>query len=737
MTFKLHLDLQLLSTAHTAPYAPWWANETSGSLRQQRSNSSKPLVANDNGDNVYKQERYNKSQGGLGNASALATGYKWRGAIHNENGSLAGDRGARQAKTSFRVVKQGPHSFTGAQKDLPDDILPELLQEESMRGPFVKNSSVVVVANRTAAPALPIRTDPPDLKGDVKAAPLHNQAVTLGLRKPPPAAVILESLEAPPGSIPNSKSTSPLQAPPSPKEDLSNEKRKSLKEANLPPLEAPQPPQGATVFPKALSASPPTALPPPPDSTHLPKGVKSISSVRHPETPSDASPSAGNLPSGTPKSGRTPKDIPPLKVPTHAHLASNPTKRKMTPNLALKSPSARSSVLVKNKGLSHDEDTQEVSLGPEEILRIRQQIEKLNEAQKILNLGRYGPVQPNTTVLLVQVHNRLENLRFLVESLTNTRYINETLVLFSHDLWDEAINAFVGNISAFRVMQMFFPFSVQLHPHVFPGRDPRDCKWDVKMSSKNGQNCLNREWPDSYGHYREPRYTQIKHHWWWKIHRVFEDLRVTGPSFEGEVIFLEEDHFVAPDLLHMHRLLRKTRDKNCPECLVLSLGNYNKMAPSVYKNYVERGDWWVTKQNLGFVLSPKVWRSIKKCTRDFCEFDDYNWDWTLNHVAQKCFKPRLKSFALRFSRVYHVGSCGTHVKKKSCDVRREVLSVMNRINLGRAWLFPESLVVQSMYRGASTTKRGNGGWGDYRDRQFCKDIAAKAASEEALKKLQF
>ena len=29
--------------------------------------------------------------------------------------------------------------------------------------------------------------------------------------------------------------------------------------------------------------------------------------------------------------------------------------------------------------------------------------------------------------------------------------------------------------------------------------------------------CTNWEWPDKYGHYREAKYTQTKHHWFWKV----------------------------------------------------------------------------------------------------------------------------------------------------------------------------------------------------------------------------
>lgn len=71
---------------------------------------------------------------------------------------------------------------------------------------------------------------------------------------------------------------------------------------------------------------------------------------------------------------------------------------------------------------------------------------------------------------------------------------------------------------------------------------------------------------------------------------------------------------------------------------------------------MERGDWWVTKYNLGFAMDAVVWRHLAHCKVKFCKFDDYNWDWTLNNVAQTCFSQRLSMLAVRLSRVLHVGT---------------------------------------------------------------------------------
>ena len=108
--------------------------------------------------------------------------------------------------------------------------------------------------------------------------------------------------------------------------------------------------------------------------------------------------------------------------------------------------------------------------------------------------------------------------------------------------------------------------------------------------------------PDLYGHYREARYSQTKHHWWWKTNFVFSQIRTLrnyhGTScliyslytnelktvqhlILGPVIFLEEDHYVAEDFLHVlwlqqQLLLGKGNCSYCTQARILSLGTYPK-----------------------------------------------------------------------------------------------------------------------------------------------------------------
>ena len=49
----------------------------------------------------------------------------------------------------------------------------------------------------------------------------------------------------------------------------------------------------------------------------------------------------------------------------------------------------------------------------------------------------------------------------------------------------------------------------------------------ISFLRANRLGCINQKWPDLYGHYREAKLAQIKHHWWWKANRIFNELKVT------------------------------------------------------------------------------------------------------------------------------------------------------------------------------------------------------------------
>lgn len=192
----------------------------------------------------------------------------------------------------------------------------------------------------------------------------------------------------------------------------------------------------------------------------------------------------------------------------------------------------------------------------------------------------------------MQVHTRITYLRHLIVSLAQAKDISKILLIFSHDYYDEDINDLVQTIDFCKVLQVnlnisllwrwlvnqlilnivfqiFYPYSIQTHEHEFPGEDPGDCPRDIKRDQwvllRNAVNpswlytnlnllnrailrkCNNALHPDVYGHYREAKFTQTKHHWWWKANRVFDQLDVTRHHTGlyialGQIEFREIEH---------------------------------------------------------------------------------------------------------------------------------------------------------------------------------------------------
>ena len=57
---------------------------------------------------------------------------------------------------------------------------------------------------------------------------------------------------------------------------------------------------------------------------------------------------------------------------------------------------------------------------------------------------------------------------------------------------------------------------------------------------------------------------------------MFDGLRETA-NYSGYVLFLEEDHFVAPDFIEVARQLIELRKTHCKDCDFINLGMYNKV----------------------------------------------------------------------------------------------------------------------------------------------------------------
>ncbi|XP_050544997.1 alpha-1,6-mannosyl-glycoprotein 2-beta-N-acetylglucosaminyltransferase isoform X2 [Daktulosphaira vitifoliae] len=348
---------------------------------------------------------------------------------------------------------------------------------------------------------------------------------------------------------------------------------------------------------------------------------------------------------------------------------------------------------------------------------IRRLINQINERQYIQNEEVYGPLQNNSLVIVIQVHTRIMYLRHTIVSLARAQDIENVLLIFSHDHYDEQINELIRMIDFCKTMQIFYPYSIQTHPNTFPGESPEDCPRDITKNEAIKRNCINAMYPDQYGHYREAKFTQTKHHWWWKANRVFNELNVLA-NYSGPILFLEDDHFVAEDFIYMLKLMVKSANSVCPQCSILSLGTYLKTYNFYGEAKAKISQWISSKHNMGMAYNRTIWKKIVDCADTFCKYDDYNWDWSLQSVSNNCLSHEFTTFVLKAPRVFHIGECGVH-HKKSCFDMALIAKVQKLLNSVTKYLYPDKLEVAYAPVKKKVLRKGNGGWGDIRDHELC------------------
>ncbi|XP_053122606.1 alpha-1,6-mannosyl-glycoprotein 2-beta-N-acetylglucosaminyltransferase [Hemicordylus capensis] len=358
----------------------------------------------------------------------------------------------------------------------------------------------------------------------------------------------------------------------------------------------------------------------------------------------------------------------------------------------------------------------------------RSLVYRLNFDQPVRNEALWGrrgaaaaAAEEVPVALVVQVHERAEHLRLLLDSLRRAPGAEKVLLVLSHDVWSAELNALAASVDFCAVLQVFFPFSLQLYPGEFPGTDPRDCPRDVGQAAALRLGCLNAQYPDAFGHYREAAFAQTKHHWWWKLHFVWERVRALR-RHPGLVLFLEEDHYLAPDFHHVLQRLWALRQRDCPECQVLSLGSYAAVRGSLAgrADKAELKTWKSTEHNMGLAFARDTYEQLLACTEAFCTYDDYNWDWTLQHLTISCLPRFWKVLVPETPRVFHTGDCGMH-HKKSCRPSAQSAKIDSLLSTNRQHLFPEAMAISKRYALAPLSPHvKNGGWGDIRDHELCK-----------------
>ncbi|XP_072266105.1 alpha-1,6-mannosyl-glycoprotein 2-beta-N-acetylglucosaminyltransferase-like [Pyxicephalus adspersus] len=319
-------------------------------------------------------------------------------------------------------------------------------------------------------------------------------------------------------------------------------------------------------------------------------------------------------------------------------------------------------------------------------------------------------------------------LRLLAESLQTAGpgATSRLLLVLSMEKPCAEVADAMRSIDFCRVLPIYFPYSTTFYPNEFPGSDPADCPRDLPKETAILKGCTNAEYPDSHGHYREATFTQEKHHWWWKLHFTWQTLReVVG--YSGHVLFLEEGSYLLPDWLHILRLM----ENQCKEegCQLLSLGGTSSMEQSADPQQLEVSGFVAPKHRSALAMSREVYYQLMGCLAEFCTYDDYNWDWSLQHVSAACLAHPLKVLSTRLPRVLNLpgqpddrGMCGRTGPCTNIDAASQALREKVRELSGR--LFPKTINVAARQQDVrNPPPMRNGGWSDIRDHALCQNYA--------------
>ncbi|KAL3637261.1 Alpha-1,6-mannosyl-glycoprotein 2-beta-N-acetylglucosaminyltransferase [Castilleja foliolosa] len=325
------------------------------------------------------------------------------------------------------------------------------------------------------------------------------------------------------------------------------------------------------------------------------------------------------------------------------------------------------------------------------------------------NSDLYPTLAKDHIVIVLYVHNRPQYLRYAITSLSQVEGINETLLIVSHDGYFQEMNKIVESIGFCQVKQIFAPYSPHIFPDSFPGFSPSDCK------DKDETNCVGTK--DQYGNYRSPKIVSLKHHWWWMMNTVWDGLRETRFR-AGHTLFIEEDHFIYPNAYRNLQLLVKLKPEKCPNCYAVNL------APSNVFSRGEGYDVLVAEKigNVGYSFNRTVWRKIHERAREFCMFDEYNWDITMWATVYPSFGEKVYTLRGPRTSAVHFGKCGLHQGQKGKEacvsdgvMRFEVKEIDRVANIRSDWGV-NVYEVKDDYRAGF---KGWGGWGDVRDHRLC------------------
>ncbi|CAH0407324.1 unnamed protein product [Chilo suppressalis] len=363
---------------------------------------------------------------------------------------------------------------------------------------------------------------------------------------------------------------------------------------------------------------------------------------------------------------------------------------------------------------------------PKDIIQLRTIVSHHNKKINILNSDNFGPITNNTIVFAITVDKFSINLQFLIVSLSQIRGIHQVLLVFSHSIYDEDINKLIGTIDFCRVLQIYYPYSLQMYPDEFPGYSLQDCPHDMDMKTARAINCTGFLFPDIRGHFRDPKHVQQKQHWWWTANVVFESVLSIVMDYERVVVFLNDDIYLLKDFLYMILFMEKiSNDLGTCEFLTLDHRNLNFLRSI---DGLELTPWDLNYEPSALAFDFNVWNSIVSNYDLFCAVDDSSWTRSLIYVSDKRKKAsRFRILSSMFPRTYKINSCMFERTLEYCDIKENVYQILELQKNLNDFLFPTHLELYIPIQDeddplVNDDVVGFGGWSDPRDKDMCDNI---------------
>jgi len=315
----------------------------------------------------------------------------------------------------------------------------------------------------------------------------------------------------------------------------------------------------------------------------------------------------------------------------------------------------------------------------------------------------------NAVPFVYMVHKRVDDFKHAIETLRNSDFPKGSVPLVvSHDGHVKEMMDYVETLkSEFNVIQIFHPHACYDSPRSFPADDPE----------------LNEGYAgDTYGNKRSSWATCAKHHWTWMMKTVF-DMDFGKKLSVDSIFFMEEDYVVSPTIYStVTQGIHLSSNKKDYFGIILDITD-----GGVHR---ERGgeDWHeITFRTGPMAIGRKSWQKVVDASDEFCNYDEYNWDWSVVHLMNKRLVP-YKVLAPSIAQVRHIGVDGMHVNS---DQDTTAAGRRDKAKLRKAaahWTIPRPFHGTGVVHadGSAKPKAGkpNGGFGHPKDHEHCSNILA-------------